>query len=99
MPCAAPVTIAAVLSNRAIGSSLPSSDAALLTDRRDTIVAQPRLGESHAAFPADEEEIALLGEFELDEGERLRPLGADGTLGLGLRGLAVHRFTYGEDRM
>jgi hypothetical protein len=36
------------------------------------------LGKSHAALPADEEEIAPLEEFERDVGERLRPLGADG---------------------
>src|SRR5205807_3837037 len=35
------------------------------------------LGKSQAAFPADEEEIAPLEEFERDVGERLRPLGAD----------------------
>jgi hypothetical protein len=33
------------------------------------------LGKGHAAFPADEEEIAPLEEFERDEGEGLRPLG------------------------
>src|ERR1700730_8264122 len=37
-----------------------------------------RQGKSHAAFPADEEEIAPLEEFERDVGERLRLLGADG---------------------
>jgi hypothetical protein len=37
-----------------------------------------RLGKSQAAFAADEEEIAPLEEFARDEGERLRPLGADG---------------------
>jgi hypothetical protein len=35
------------------------------------------LGESHAPFPADEEEIAPLEELA-GEGERLRSLGADG---------------------
>jgi len=35
-------------------------------------------GKSHAAFLADEEEIAPLEEFERDVGERLRLLGADG---------------------
>jgi len=37
-----------------------------------------RLEKRDAAFPADEEEIAALEEFESDVGERLRPLGADG---------------------
>ena len=39
-----------------------------------------RQGKSHAAFPADEEEIAPLEEFERDVGERLRLLGADGII-------------------
>jgi hypothetical protein len=39
-----------------------------------------RLEKRHAAFPADEEEIPPLEEFARDEGERLRPLGANGNL-------------------
>jgi len=39
-------------------------------------------GKSHAALAADEEEIAALEEFERDEGERLRALGADGATGV-----------------
>src|SRR5262249_41861718 len=49
MPCAAPVTIAAVPSNRAIGSSLYFA---------------PRLGKRHPALAADEEKIAPLEEFD-----------------------------------
>src|SRR6516165_6591924 len=37
----------------------------------------PRLRKNYPALPADEEEIAPLEEFERDEGELLRPLGAD----------------------
>jgi hypothetical protein len=52
---------------------------------------------SHAALPADEEEIAPLEESEHDVGERLRPLGADGAtciideheVAIGHAGLAV----------
>ena len=40
------------------------------------------LGKSRAALPADQENIAPFEEFERDEGERLRPLGADGGTGV-----------------
>ena len=38
---------------------------------------EPPLRKNHAVLPADQEEIASLEKFERDEGERVRPLGAD----------------------
>src|SRR5271166_3838216 len=67
MPCAAPVTIATAPPSRAIGISSKDS---------------PGLGKSHAAFAADEEEVAPLEKFACDEGKRLRPLGGDRAAGV-----------------
>ena len=53
-----------------------------------------RLGKDHAALAADEEEIAPLEEFERDEGERLRPLGADGATGV----IDEHEVAIGQQR-
>jgi hypothetical protein len=45
--------------------------------RPDAALSRERLRKRHAALPADEKKSAPLEEFEGDEGERLRPLGAD----------------------
>jgi hypothetical protein len=53
-----------------------------------------RLGKGHAAFAADEEEVAPLEEFARDEGEYLRPLGADGATGV----IDEHEVAIGQER-
>ena len=53
-----------------------------------------RLGKRHAAFAADEEGIAALKEFGGDEGERLRPLGADGATCI----IDEHEVAIGQER-
>ena len=53
-----------------------------------------RLGKGYAAFPADEEEVAPLEEFARDEGECLRPLGADGAAGV----IDGHEVAIGQER-
>src|ERR1700730_3432032 len=60
------------------GSSTQRAARSGLGDRLLTPGAPQTREKSHAAFLADEEEIAPLEEFERDVGERLRLLGADG---------------------
>jgi hypothetical protein len=53
-----------------------------------------RLGKGDAAFAADEEEVAPLKELARDEGQRLRPLGADGAAGF----IDGHELATGQER-